>query len=100
MGSALAAVLVLTLDQAQLAPQVLAAGRQAAVVLQQLAVVLEEAGRHLLLLLLLLQITREFLPERRPSAGQETPVQSSAPHPDLLLVQNHQQILPEAPLVP
>lgn len=67
----LAAVLVLTLDQAQLAPQVLAARSQAAVVLQQLAVLLEEAGRHLMLLLLLLQVAHELLPERRaPLAGQ------------------------------
>lgn len=39
----LAVVLVLTLDQAQLAPQALAAGRQAAVVLQQLAVLLDQS---------------------------------------------------------
>lgn len=36
-------VLVLTLDQAQLAPQALAVGRQAVVVLQQLVVLLDES---------------------------------------------------------
>ena len=39
----LAVVLVLTLDQAQRAPQALAVGRQAAVVLQQLAVLLDQS---------------------------------------------------------
>jgi len=39
----LAVVLVLSLDQTQLAPQALAVGREAAVVLQKLAVLLEES---------------------------------------------------------
>lgn len=40
----LAVVLVLTLDDAQVALQALAEGGQAAVVLQQLAVLLDESG--------------------------------------------------------
>lgn len=50
-------VLVLTHDEVQLAPEALAVGGQAAVVLHQLAVLLDEPGRHLLLPLVLLQLT-------------------------------------------
>lgn len=73
-------VLVLTLDPAQLAPQILAVGRQAAVVLQQFGVLLDEARRHLLLPLLLLQLRLELLSEQKqsePAAARRT---SHSPH--------------------
>lgn len=64
-GRVLAVLLVLALDQARLAPEGLAVGGQAAVVLQQLAVLLDEAGGALLLPLLLLQLRHQALSAHR-----------------------------------
>lgn len=57
----LAVLLVLTVDEAQFAPQALAVAQQVAVVFQQPAVLLDESGCSLLLPLVLLQLTHQLL---------------------------------------
>lgn len=64
----LAVLLVLTLDQAQFAPQALAVAQQVAVVFQQPAVLLDESGCSLLLPLVLLQLTHQLLSKQHTAS--------------------------------